>query len=350
MAFTTKVPIILLTGFLGTGKTSNLRQWLRDPKFAGAMVIVNELGEVGLDHQLVASASDVPLLLENGCACCEASEDLVAMLEKLFFDRLHRKIAPFSWVLIETTGIADPVPIADMLQRSEIVATRYELAGLVTTFDAHGGLEQLERHPEVSRQLECATAIVLTKTDLAGSDETRRAREAIGSLNRRARILTSTKGDLGAQELLAALKPPSKPRELHERAIEGGRHGRNAVHSEGITTAFLPVVSDVAWPALQQALSRGLAEHGPAILRLKGVVRIEGERAAQVVQASLSDGIERVPLEGGADDLHFGLTIIAQGAHAANVARSLSANIEEATQRHTPVELTDHSIGFSRAH
>jgi G3E family GTPase len=338
MARTTRVPIVLLTGFLGTGKTSNLKRWLRDPEFAGAMVIVNELGEVGLDHQLLAFASDAPLLLDNGCACCQASDDLVAMLERLFFDRLHRKIAPFSWVLIETTGIADPVPIADLLRGSDIVATRYELAGVVSTFDSRQGLEQLRRHPEVRRQIECAAVVVLTKTDVAGPDEIRRAREAIARLNGDARVLASSKGNLGAGELLAALQPPgSKPG--HGRGGEGHVH-HHAVHSEGITTAFLPMTSKVAWSALSHALSRSLAEHGPAILRLKGVIEIEGASAPQVIQASPPDVVERASLDSKAEDPRLGLTIIAQGIPAADVADSLSSKIAQLSRGPAPAELS----------
>ena len=154
MVVRSRIPIVLLTGFLGSGKTSLLARWLRAPDFAGAMVIVNELGEVGLDHRLLATATDVPLLLENGCACCTASEDLIGTLERLFFDRLQRRIPAFSWVLIETTGIADPAPIIDALCRNEITATRYELLGVVTTFDAKGGraCTFLQRQPFVDAQ------------------------------------------------------------------------------------------------------------------------------------------------------------------------------------------------------
>ncbi|HEY8580453.1 MAG TPA: GTP-binding protein, partial [Beijerinckiaceae bacterium] len=120
MAPRTRVPVLLLTGFLGSGKTSLLARWLRAPEFAGAMVIVNELGEVGLDDRLVATSSDAPLLLDNGCACCTANEDLVATLEKLFWDRLQRVIPKFDWVLIETTGIADPAPILASLEAHDL--------------------------------------------------------------------------------------------------------------------------------------------------------------------------------------------------------------------------------------
>ena len=96
MAQRTSVPVLLLTGFLGTGKTSLLARWLKAREFEGALVIVNELGEVGIDDRLVETSSEAPLLLENGCACCAAGEDLMATLERLFWDRLHRKIPQFS--------------------------------------------------------------------------------------------------------------------------------------------------------------------------------------------------------------------------------------------------------------
>lgn len=333
MAVRTKVPILLLTGFLGTGKTSNLRRWLRDPNFAGAMVIVNELGEVGLDHQLVASAADVPLLLDNGCACCQASEDLVAMLEQLFFARLHRRISPFSWVLIETTGVADPVPITHLLQRNEIVATRYDLAGVVTTFDAQNGEEQLQRHPEVRRQLESASVVLLTKCDLAGHDQTRRAHKTVASLNGSARVLTSSKGNLPAADLLTAIRAAPSPEHTPAHHREGRHdHDRHAIHSEGITTAFLPLPSKLEWPVLEWVLSQTLTEHGPSVLRLKGVVELEGSNTPHVIQAA-AEGIERTNFDGQAADQRFGLTIIANGVPAAQIALSLSTHLEGGRRR-----------------
>src|SRR5262245_42603635 len=99
MAKIDQIPIILLTGFLGPCYTTMLASWLKRPELDGAMVIVNELGEVGLDHRLLTSSTDVPLLLDNGCACCAAQEDLVGTLERLFWDRLHKRIPRFNWVL-----------------------------------------------------------------------------------------------------------------------------------------------------------------------------------------------------------------------------------------------------------
>jgi G3E family GTPase len=262
------------------------------------------------------------------------------MLERLFFDRLHRKIPPFSWVLIETTGVADPMPIADLLQGSDIVASRYELAGVVTTFDVQHGLEQLQRHPEVRRQVECAAVVVLTKTDAANTGQIRGAREAIAHLNGGARLLTSCKGDLGAPELLAALRPAPSTEPAGEQGGEGDHHHHHAIHSEGVTTAFLPITSGVAWSILRHALSRSLAEHGGAILRLKGIVEIEGANRPQVIQASPPDLIERVPLDGNGDDRRLGLTIIAQGTPATEVARSLSAHMAESSRGPVPAELS----------
>ena len=166
MAELVQIPIVLLTGFLGSGKTTLLSRWLGSPQFSGAMVIVNELGEVGLDHALLERASDAPLLLENGCACCAASDDLLATVERLFWDRLHRKIPRFNWLLIETTGIADPGPIVELLKGHQLITERFRVAGVVTAFDALRGAERLKDFPECRRQLELASVVVITKTDL----------------------------------------------------------------------------------------------------------------------------------------------------------------------------------------
>ncbi|MDB5593163.1 MAG: cobalamin synthesis protein [Hyphomicrobiales bacterium] len=312
MAKRAQVPIVLLTGFLGTGKTSLLKRWIREPEFSGAMVIVNELGEVGLDQQILTMGGDVPLLLENGCACCESTGDLVAMLERLFYDRLHRKITAFSWVLIETTGLADPKALLARLSESEIVRERYALAGVVTTFDAAKGPAQLLRHPEVSSQLDCADVVVVTRSDIAGAVDG----EAL-ELARRMRpeipVLESATEGIPAASLRAALGTVSQPWERFHTAAE---------HTPDISTAFLPLKEAISWTALEAALQQ--VQSDDAVLRIKGLVRLTGCETPEIVQAS--DTITREPSPGRPDSA-LGLTIIAQGVHASAIAATLASRL-----------------------
>ncbi len=317
MAMRSRVPIVILTGFLGSGKTSLLAQWLKAPEFAGAMVIINELGEAGIDDRLVESSSETPVLLDNGCACCAAGEDLSATLERLFWDRLRRNIPAFSRVLIETTGIADPAPILERLARHGLVSERYLVEGVVTVVDARLGPGQIERHPECRAQIEAAQAVILSKTDLASEGEIARAREALAALKPGVKTLTSSRANISAADLLAALAEG-------EAQCAAVHSGARAVHTPGVTSAFtaLPGALDAA--ALEAALAGIMREYGPALLRLKGIVRLAPGGEPHSVQAMPGAGVEfqRLnPRRGGAGTT--GLTIIAQDIEAREIGAAV---------------------------
>lgn len=328
MAARTSVPVLLLTGFLGSGKTSLLARWLKAPEFEGAMVIVNELGEVGIDDRLVEASSETPLLLDNGCACCAAGEDLTATLERLFWDRLHRKIPKFSWVLIETTGVADPAPILDRIARHSLVSERYHVEGVVTTFDARHGVEQLARHPECASQLEHARAVIITKTDIATEAEVAAARDAIARLRPAAPVLTSAQSDLSAAAMIAALAKGECA--CDDPAHDHHHHGDHvhAVHSAHVTTAFAALPDAITPASLEAVLGEAMNRFGPALLRLKGFVRIEPDGAWRVVQAMPGDGISIAEPPLRIDDAaRAGLTIIAQDVDAQTISRVICAGV-----------------------
>jgi G3E family GTPase len=339
MAQRTRVPILILTGFLGSGKTSLLSKWLRAPEFAGAMVIVNELGEVGLDDRLVQTSSEAPLLLENGCACCAASEDLNATLERLFWERLHRTTPRFSWVLIETTGIADPKPIIASLQAHELIAERYEIAGVVTTFDARRGPAQLLRHPECVSQIVCANAIVLTKTDIATDVEMAAARAAIHELRPSAHIMPSAKGDLPAAMIVAAVQDADRAEHVcaddchaHHHDHEGHHHEGHHVHahhSDHVTSSFAPLPAPIAFEALAAALQATLAAHSTSILRVKGTAHCGPDGAIEVVQTMPGEPIERQAFVLDTQDsrMRVGMTFIVQDTAAEIVAGDFASRL-----------------------
>ncbi|MDT2019494.1 GTP-binding protein [Methylocella sp. CPCC 101449] len=352
MAQRIKVPILILTGFLGSGKTSLLAQWLRAPEFAGAMVIVNELGEVGLDDRLVETSSEAPLLLENGCACCAASEDLNATLERLFWQRLHRTIPPFSWVLIETTGIADPQPIIASLQGHALIHERYEVAGVITTFDARRGPSQLLRHPECESQLAHASAIVLTKADLATAQEMDHARAAIRSVRPQASVMTSAAAALPAADIVAALQEAVPEAHVCTPACHDGHHHHDhdhthdhhdhAHHSSDVTSAFAPLVAPIAYEALAEALDAVLIRHEAALLRVKGTARSAADGAIEIIQAMPGEALARLPLArlslaARNEERPVGMTFIAQGVSASAIAADflnhlgLTATVSENT-------------------
>jgi len=343
MAQRIQIPVLILTGFLGSGKTSLLSQWLRAPEFEGAMVVVNELGEVGLDDRLVQHSSDVPLLLENGCACCEAAEDLNATLERLFWQRLHRQIPRFNWVLIETTGIADPGPLLASLRGHELVNERYRVQGVITTFDARRGPGHLEAHGECTSQVKCADAIILTKTDIASAAEQAASVEAIKSLRPDAEIIGSARSNVSAAQIIAALArvPEGRPLQAvigHDHDQEqdhGSHHNHNHNHDHAhdhrhhhasdYTTAFAPLPIALDWAKLEPALSDILDVHGTRLLRLKGTARTGDNGAVEAIQAVAGEAFERSPLieRPGDKPVRTGLTIIARGKPADAIAADL---------------------------
>lgn len=347
MAQRIQIPILILTGFLGSGKTSLLSQWLRAPEFAGAMVIVNELGEVGLDDRLVQHSSDVPLLLENGCACCEAAEDLNATLERLFWQRLHRQIPTFNWVLIETTGIADPAPLLASLQGHALIGERYGVHGVVTTFDARRGPAHLQAHGECRNQLAAADAIILTKTDIASAAEQAAAVDAIGHVRPGAAILASARSGITAPQLLAAVAastedaqgPAAKHHHDHaahvhddhahdDHAHDDHAHGDHH-HAGDYTTAFAPLPGQLDWHVLEDVLHSVIAAHGSDLLRLKGTARTGANGAVEIVQAIAGEAFEH-RLLGQTDDakpVRTGLTIIARHTPAEIIATDILARL-----------------------
>src|SRR5579883_2700811 len=175
-------PINIVTGFLGSGKTTLLQRLLRLPELSNAAVLVNEFGEVGLDHHLLQGVAESTLLLENGCVCCATRGDLQRALKDLISGRMRGEIPNFDRVVIETSGLADPVPIAYTLLSDPILRNHVRLSGIVTTIDGLNGAEQLTAFPEALKQAAVADRLILTKSDLA-------AREAIDALSARLRGL-----------------------------------------------------------------------------------------------------------------------------------------------------------------
>src|SRR6202040_4326789 len=161
------IPVTLLTGFLGSGKTTVLNHVLKQPEMAATAVIVNEFGEIGLDHLLVESATEDVVLLNSGCLCCTVRGDIVNTLTDLFVKRVKNRVPYFTRAVIETTGLADPAPVLHALLSDPIVAARYMIDGVVTTVDAVNGDGTLDRQPEAVKQAAGADRLIVTKADLA---------------------------------------------------------------------------------------------------------------------------------------------------------------------------------------
>ena len=199
-----KLPVILLTGFLGSGKTLLLNAALKAPGFANTAVIVNEFGEIGLDHALVQSSVDNVVLLDAGCLCCTIAESLHETLADLYFKRVRKEVPPFERVIIETTGLADPAPILNTLLGHKLVTEHFRLDAAVTTVDAVNAAGELEQHREVAKQIAVADRLVITKADVASPRQVADLRGLFKTLNPGADILESRQASAALEAFKAA--------------------------------------------------------------------------------------------------------------------------------------------------
>jgi G3E family GTPase len=269
------IPVCVLTGFLGSGKTTLLARLLKSPAFARTAVIINEFGEIGLDHDLIETSDESFVTLQTGCLCCTIRGDLVRTLADVLRRRDEGTVTPFDRVVIETSGLADPAPILHAVMSDDALAERLTLAGVVTTVDAVHGADTLERQPESVKQVAVADRLVLTKTDLLAEQPVGLARR-LAALNPSAPVLPASFGDIDPARLFdARIWDPSgklehDPNEPHEHH---GAHDRNR-HDERI--ACFALIRDAPIPAVALTLFlEALAEHcGADLLRLKGIVAI----------------------------------------------------------------------------
>lgn len=280
------IPLTILTGFLGAGKTTLLNRLVGDPALADTVVIVNEFGDVGLDHLLVETVEDGMVLLSAGCLCCTVRGDLVQTLEDLLRKRDNGRIVPFRRVVIETTGLADPAPVLAAVLYHPYLSRRYAIEGVVTVVDALHGAATIARHEEARRQVAVADRIVISKGDLAtGAVEALEAR--LRQLNPGAVLLRAVQGDIPAEQVVsgglfdAAGKIADVASWLRFEEVAEGDHGGHhhhhdvSRHDERIHSFVLTSEAPVGQGALDMFLEALRAQFGPKLLRLKGLVALK---------------------------------------------------------------------------
>ena len=283
------IPLTLLTGFLGAGKTTLLNRLLRDPTLRDTAIIINEFGDIALDHLLVEKIDGDMMVLSSGCLCCNLRGDLVTALEKLLRN-LDNGRASFKRVIVETTGLADPAPLLQTAMSHPYLVMRFRLDGVVTLVDAINGEATLDNHAEAVKQAAVADRLLLTKTDLADTPERKAALESLVArlrkLNPAAPILDAAAGEASITNLLncglydPARKIPDVGRWLADEAIAAAHshhHHNHDVNRHDDRIQAFTLATDRAIPAAMLDLFLELlrSTHGPNLLRMKAIVNIE---------------------------------------------------------------------------
>jgi G3E family GTPase len=294
-----KMSVTVITGFLGSGKTTLLNHLLSSPDMADTAVVINEFGEISLDHLLVETSIENTMVLQSGCICCSIRGDLVDTLTDLLAKREQKLVPAFSKVAIETTGIADPGPILRTLATNPLLAPRFSVSAVVTTIDAVNGLDQLACFGEAMQQAALADIVILTKADLAEPSAIAQLEQRLAKINPSAPILRVINGAISPQDLFehAPADLKAEPERLerwlgleqfaeHHHVHDDHTHHHDVNrHGDEIQAFSIVIDQAISWSNLQAWLASLLSLRGKDLLRIKGILNVIDQPGPVVVHA-----------------------------------------------------------------
>lgn len=281
------IPVSIITGFLGSGKTTLLNRLLKRPEMNRVAVVVNELGEIGVDNDLVEVSSEQMMMLNNGCLCCVLRGDLQETLRDLFIKRRNGQIIDFDRVVIETTGLADPAPVMQTLITDSLLLEQYRLDCVVTLVDAVNAPGQLKEFTEPVKQVALADRLVITKSDLVAEQQVADLKARLAELNPKAPVKVALNGDIDLAFLVDVGLRRTKARlEDIERWLgeDGDDHGHSHRHDSAVQSFVLRFDKPMPWETFTQCMEVLTALRGPDLLRVKGLVNVAGKAGPMVVQ------------------------------------------------------------------
>ena len=302
--FDKAIPVTVLTGFLGSGKTTLLANLLDQPEFKNTAVIINEFGDVGLDHGLIDQSDETVVELQNGCICCTIREDLQKSMQKLIADMQSGRIKPIERVVIETTGLADPIPILQTIILDQELYRVFELGGIITLVDGVNARETLARFEEARRQVMVADSLAITKSDLIKPAQLENLTEILINQNPLADIWVADQGQLQPGCFVGTSSAPvamiSSPVQewmggasdphfhLPDQTSHPHDHGSLSVNRHGVDIEAFSLVIDqpISSIAFSFFLDMISAEMGPDLLRVKGLVNLAGELRPALIQGA----------------------------------------------------------------
>jgi G3E family GTPase len=267
-----RIPVTVVTGFLGAGKTTLVRRFLEAPEGRNTAVVVNEFGAAGIDDALLRSSADETVLLGNGCLCCNVRSDLQLALRRLVSDREHGEVPHFVRVVIETSGLADPGPILRTFATDRALGEEFNVEAVLTVVDAVTGARSLDEFTEARAQVILADRLVLSKTDLVDAASAEILRERLHALNPRAEIVPAQNGALDPRHLVDSA--PATDRQFLAEAA----------HSDGIQSFVLSEDAPLTWNTFSRFMETLVALRGGDLLRVKGLLNVEGCRGPVVMQ------------------------------------------------------------------